>query len=152
MPSSPASTNLFPPISSMSLTNVNLNSSLAVLQTSTSMIGRNIPITAATKNLTKLSAGFGIPSRNGMRSRNRASYNLRRALPEFRSMALKIYREVMDREGLRLRRVEVTRRCRRVTLVLTGWIYRSIGMRGICRISCRWRWRTRLGLGRSERK
>lgn len=65
-------------------------------------------------------------------------------------MDSRIYRGQMDRGDLRLRRVVAKRRCRRAILVLIGWIYRSIRMRGTCRISCRWRWKIQLGLGRNR--
>jgi hypothetical protein len=115
-PSSPASTSSSPPTWSTSLTSASSNSLSAVSLTSTWTTGKSTLITAATPKTTRSSKTSGSAFAAGTLSRNRVYCSLRRARVVFRLTDLRICREVMDREGLRLRRRESRISCRRVIL------------------------------------
>jgi hypothetical protein len=115
-PSSQASTSSSPPTSSTSSTSANSSSSSAVLLTSMLTTGKSTPTTVVTPRTTRSSKTSGSASAAGTLSRNRVYCNLQRARVVFQSTDSRIYREVMGREGLRLRRRESQISCRRVIL------------------------------------
>jgi hypothetical protein len=115
MPSSQASTNSSPRISSMSLMSVSSSFSLAASPISMLTTGRNTPITVVTRSRMKSSRISGKSSGLGMRNRNRVFYNSRLEQVVFLSMVSRICRAVMDQEDSPLKRLERSMLCPRVT-------------------------------------